>query len=295
MRVTESGIASNFLSSINRTRERINQEQSQLASGKRVLKVSDDPQAADAILRLKSIVDANEQYQKNTTEAQSQVETTEAALSSFSDIMVNVKEVMARASNGSQTENLNTYAVQIDQLLAGAVDIANTKLNGRYIFGGTNTLDPPFTLSGNHSSVTVNPNGITGTIQYPVSEGVNQVVNIDGQEAFQGSTIFDLMIQVRDNLQAGLNPTVAESLSADSHLDLVLTKTSKAGSILQNLVNNESMLADQRNQLLQLLSVQQDTDVAEVVTKLKLDELMLDAALNTGARIIPKSLLDFLR
>lgn len=295
MRVTESGIASNFLNSINRTRERITQAQSQLASGKRVLKVSDDPQAVDAILRLKSFVGANEQYQKNTTEAQSQVETTQAALSGFTDIIVRLKEVLARSSNGSQTEILKTYAVDVDQLLAEAVDIANTKLNGRYVFGGTNTLDPPFRLAGDHSSVTVNPDGIAGTIQYPVNEGVNQVVNIDGQEAFQGTAIFDLMIEVRNRLQGGLNPTLTESQSADSYLDHVSTKTSKAGSVLQNLINNEAMLSDQRNQLLQLLSVQQDTDVAEVVMKLKHDELMLDAALNTGARIIPKSLLDFLR
>lgn len=295
MRVTESSIASNFLNDINRTRERIMQAQSQLASGKRVLKVSDDPQAADAILRLKSFIDANDQYQKNNAEAQSQMETTQSSLDSFSNIMIKLKEVMARASNGSQTETLKTYAEEVDQLLADAVDVANTKLNGRYIFGGTNTLDQPFSLASDHSSVTVNPNGITGTIQYPVAEGVNQVINIDGQEAFQGTAIFDLMIEVKDRLRAGLNPTLTESQSADSYLDLVLTKTSKAGSIFQNLVNNESMLDDQRNQLLQLLSSKQDTDVAETVIKLKNDELMLEAALNIGARIIPKSLIDFLR
>ena len=38
-----------------------------------------------------------------------------------------------------------------------------------------------------------------------------------------------------------------------------------------------------------------DTDVAEATLTLKNREIMLDAALNTGAQILPKSLLDFLK
>jgi hypothetical protein len=44
-----------------------------------------------------------------------------------------------------------------------------------------------------------------------------------------------------------------------------------------------------------LLSVDQDTDFAEASLLLKKEELMLDAALSTGARLIPKTLMDFLR
>ena len=53
MRVTESSIASNFLYNIGETNQRITQEQTELATGKSVNTVSDNPQAANTILRLK--------------------------------------------------------------------------------------------------------------------------------------------------------------------------------------------------------------------------------------------------
>jgi flagellar hook-associated protein 3 FlgL len=246
-------------------------------------------------LRLKSFLSANDQYKKNNAEAQSHVQATEAALNNFTDLMIKFKEVMARASNGSNTDNLKTYADQVDQLLGDAVDMANTKLNGRYVFAGTNTMEQPFTIAGDHSSVSANPSGITGSIRHPINEGVDQVVNIDGQEAFQGTAIFDLMIEVRNGLQSGFNPTTAESQSVDTFLDHVATATGKAGTIMQNLDNNDSMLADQQTQLQQLLSVQQDSDIAETTLKMNRDQLNLQAALASGASVLPKTLLDFLK
>ena len=295
MRVTESNIAANFLNNINQTRERITVEQAQLATGKRVTKVSDDPQATDSILRLKSFLSANAQYQTNNAQAEADTEATESALNSFSDLLVNLKGILSQATNGAQTLNLQTYADQIDQLLGDAVGIANTKSNGRYLFGGTNTLQQPFTLAADHSSVTVNPNGITGSIEVPINEGVNQTVNIDGQEAFQGTSIFDLMIEVKNKLQSGLNPTSDESAALDTYLEHVATETGKAGSMLGNIQNNDAMLSSQQTQIQQLLSVQQDSDVAETTLKFNQDQLSLQAALSSGASVLPKTLLDFLK
>lgn len=295
MRVTEGSIAANFLFNVNKNRERITQLQTELASGKRVLKASDDPQAVDSILRLSSMLGRIDQFQKNNADGQSMMEMTSAMLDSFANVLLELKELVTRVSNGTQTVVLGTYADRVDALLSEAVNIANTKFNGKYLFGGTRTLEPPFVIAADRSAVTANPNGITGTIEYPVGEGLMQTVNIDGQEAFMGTQIFDLMIQLRDDLRSGQFPAPAQIDSVSTVLDHVLGKGGKAGSILQSLRAVEVQLAEQRAQLTGLLSIQQDTDVAESIMKLKREEIMLDAALNTGARIIPKSLLDFLR
>ena len=296
MRVTESNIASNFLININETRERITQEQSQLASGKRVLKVSDDPQATNTILRLKSLLSNNSQYQKNNAQAQSQAQAAESALNSFTDLMVNLKGILTQATNGSLTSaDLKSYGDQVDQLLGQAVDIANTQSNGVYVFGGTNTKQQPFTLAADDSSVAANPNGITGSIQVPVNEGINQTVNIDGQQAFQGTAIFNLIIQVRNELQSGQGPTTAEAQSVDTYIDSVANATGKAGSIMQYLTNNDTMLTSQQTQLEQLLSVQQDSDIAETTLRMNQDQLDLQAALSSGASVLPDTLLNFLK
>ncbi len=295
MRVTESSIASSFLNNVNETRERISQEQTELATGKSVNTVSDNPQATSTILQLKSLISDNTQFQQNNTEAQSQAQATESALNSFTNIMVNLKGIVAQATNGSlSSEDQQTYADQVGQLLEQAVDLANTQSNGVYIFGGTNTLQQPFTLASDDSSVTANPNGITGSIQVPVNEGISQTVNLDGQQAFQGTAIFNLMIQIKNELQAGQSPTTADAQSVDTYIDDVANATGKAGAIMQNLTNNDTMLSSQQTQLQQLLSNQQDADVAAVTIKMNQDQLDLQAALSSGASVLPDTLLNFL-
>jgi flagellar hook-associated protein 3 FlgL len=217
-------------------------------------------------------------------------------MSSFTNTMISLKGILAQATNGSLTSSdMQTYADQIDQLLSEGVDVANTQSNGVYIFGGTNTKQQPFTLAANNASIAANPNGITGSIQIPVNEGVTQVVNLDGQQAFQGTAIFNLMIQVRNELQAGQPPTTAEAQAVDTYIDDVANATGKAGAIMQNLTNNDTMLSGQQTQLQQMLSVQQDSDVAATTIKMNQDQLDLQAALSSGASVLPDTLLNFLK
>ncbi|HXF99554.1 MAG TPA: hypothetical protein VNL69_02160, partial [Bacteroidota bacterium] len=176
-----------------------------------------------------------------------------------------------------------------------AVQVANTKFNGKYLFGGTQTTEPPFTLAPDHSVVTQNPNGITGTIQVFVNEGTLQKINIDGQEAFQGTAIFQQLIEVRDAMRSGNPPTAAQFDAVENFAKYVAERAGQAGLILTTLEMHDELLHAQADQFAALLSVDQDTDIAEASLLLKKEELMLDAALSTGARLLPKTLLDFLK
>jgi flagellar hook-associated protein 3 FlgL len=201
---------------------------------------------------------------------------------------------VTEAVNGTRESSYPVMADHIDELLTQVVNIANTRYNGRYVFGGTNTLDMPFTLAADRSTVTSNPDGIGGSIEFDVGEGISQLVNIDGQSAFLGTQIFDRIIQIRNTLRAGTAPSAVDVDAITSMIDAVSSAGGKAGSILQNLDTLSSQLNDQNTQLQSLLSVRQDTDVAEATLNLKQAELMLQAALNTGSQILPKTLLDYL-
>lgn len=288
-------ISASLLANINSNREQITRLQSQLASGKRVMKPSDDPQATDSILRLQAALDRNEQYLKNISDGYAMMEETSLALNNFADLLSDIRTELVHASNGTRQDSLQIHANRIDQLLSQLVEIANTKFNGKYIFAGTRTLEAPFMLASDRTAVSANPNGITGTIQYAVADGSLQNVNLDGQEAFQGTQFFQTVIQLRDNLASGQFPAPGDVESVTAMIEHVLGMASKAGSILQSLEASQLHLEEQQNQLRSLMSIDQDTDVPETILKLKNKEVLLDAALNTGARILPKSLLDFLR
>ena len=294
MRVTENMFATRFLNSITNAQERIATLQTQIASGKRVQQPSDDPQATDAILRLQTLIASNDQYATGTAEAQSMMETTTDTLGNAAEVLTQIKELLVKANNGANTTALGAFAESADSLLTEMVDLANTRFNGKYILGGTNTLQQPFTLNAGRTAVAANPNGITGTINMPIGEGVTQASNIDGQQALQGTAIFDLIIRVRDALRAGTVPTTADMDSMSTMVDYVTTQAGKAGSDFQSLETNQTFLASQKTQLQSLLSLQQDTDVASAVTELQRGQIMLDAALNATARVLPKSILDYM-
>lgn len=295
MRVTEGSIAQNYLYTVGKTRERMVKLQTQLASGVKVTKSSDDPQAADAILRLTESKNLREQYRNNALEGQGFADTTSVTLGQFADMLISIKDIVVKASSAQSASDMATYGSRVDQFLSEAVDIANTKFNGKYIFGGTQTMDAPYTLAPDRSVVTANPNGIDGAIEYQVGDNITNQINISGQQGLQGTQIFDLMIQLRDSLNNGTFQSPAFLPQVESAINHVLNQASYAASFSEHFQALSENLEEQENQLTQYLSLIQDTDVAEATMKLKHEEVMLNAALNTGGRIIPKSLLDFLR
>jgi flagellar hook-associated protein 3 FlgL len=295
MRVTQSGATTRYINDINNSRQKIIELQTQIATEQRVSKPSDDPQAMSSIMRLKKMLASNDQYTTNTNTAVTMMETTSSTLDSFADILSNVKSLMVRSSSSSTgTDELKTYVSSVDQYLDEALNLANTQYNGKYLFAGTNSLQQPFTLATDRSSVSANTNGITGSISLPIADGLSQVTNLDGQQAFEGTTIFNLLISLRDTLSSGSAPSTTDTQALDDAYSYVTGQASKAGMIVEQLSNNISSLDTQNTQLLSLLSYQQDTDIATAITKEQSAETNLEAALQITAQTLPKSLLTYL-
>jgi len=297
MRITESRIAADFLFNVNNTQQRINEYQNQLSSGIRVNEPSDDPEAADLILRLNASIGRNEQYSNNIGAAGAMLSTSTDALDGIQQIIGNLQTTMAQVANGADAAAIPTFADTVDGYLTQAIALANTQFNGKYVFGGTQTQTPPYVLTANAApppSQTVTYNGNAGTIDYAVSEGQTQTVNVTGQEAFNGTALFDELIKIRDNLRAGVTPSAADCTAVENSLQRVLAASGRAGAVLQSLDTTAAHLVQQHTQLLSLRSTQQDTDVASATLNLKQEQTALEAALSIGAKILPQSLVNFL-
>lgn len=295
MRIPDNSFIFNYMTNLNKNRERIIDLQSQLATGKRVLKSSDDPQATDSILRLERALERNQQYQRNISDGNAMIAVTDSALDAISNYIIEVKEIMTAAGNPTRSQELSVYAGRIDELINEMHSMATMKFNGKYIFGGTNTLHKPYIINEDRSAVTLHPNGVGGKIEYPISDGVKQTVNINGEDAFRGTELFDILVNLRDRLNAGEFPGEDDIEQVSAIHDTVLSQSSRVGLIMQSLHNIETQLIEQQNHLMALLSMEQDADIAESIMKLKNEELMLQASLQTGARVLPMTLLNFLR
>lgn len=113
--------------------------------------------------------------------------------------------------------------------------------------------------------------------------------------ARNGSTlIFNRMAELRDKLMNGQAPTVNDFAVFAEFTEHLMRQEAQAGFLQTNLVNSADYLKLQETQMQNQRSAVQDIDLAEIGLRLSYEQTMLDAALSTGAKIIPKSLLDFL-
>jgi hypothetical protein len=113
--------------------------------------------------------------------------------------------------------------------------------------------------------------------------------------AHQQVSIFDKLIELRDKLRAGSLPDADDSYMIAMMQEVVMREEARAGAFTDSLSNADEYLVSEREHLLDLLGSKQQVDLAEIGMKLKQEEVMLDAALSVAARIIPRSLLDFLK
>jgi flagellin-like hook-associated protein FlgL len=107
-------------------------------------------------------------------------------------------------------------------------------------------------------------------------------------------SVFNKLIELRDKLKAGVEPTADDIAMVSMMQDVVQREEARAGSLSGNLSSAGSYLTAQNTRLLDLQSAKQDADLTEIGLRLKLEQTTLDAALSAAANIIPKSLLDYL-
>ena len=217
MRITDSAIISDFLTSITRSKSRINRLNTQLANQKRILKVSDDPTGASSLLRLNEDMDRVAAYKSNVVDGQNMLKMTADSLGKVSDLIGEVKKILTGAVSTGDQSLLGKLADQVDQFLSMGMEIANTQFDRKYIFAGTQTTNPPFVRTGNPTQVSYT--GDARSIQYQVGDGVSQVVNVSGAAAF-GSTGFVDLTGVLDK-NAALNTVVSQSVQITDGLGAV--------------------------------------------------------------------------
>ena len=118
-----------------------------LSSGKSIDQPSDDPVGTAKALNLHSLSARYDQHYRNMQDGQAWISTAETALTTGNDILQRANELGLQGANGTygpvERANLNNEVRSlVDQILS----ISATTLRGQYIFSGTQTAAPPYTL-----------------------------------------------------------------------------------------------------------------------------------------------------
>lgn len=118
----------------------LQQLQDQLSTGQRFQLPGEEPAHAIRTVVLQSVIERNEQINVNTQQNQSFLSATDSALNSIGDIFDQAKGIILSGVGDSVTDaERDQLATEVGTLIDNALNTANTKHSGRYIFAGTDT------------------------------------------------------------------------------------------------------------------------------------------------------------
>ena len=293
MRITAGMSQRHVLSDLRRVQERLSDAQSQVSSGKRVEKPSDDPLAAERADRLRDELETTSSYRTGVDESRSWLDATDSALSSVTDIIHTARELTVQAANGATTPAARqSIKVQIDALTEQLKTTLNGAYDGRYLFSGTATDTPPY----DPNSATPDAyQGDSNAVVRQIGPGVSVQVNVTADDVL-GSLLpamRALSAHLQSNDGASLGTTDLQAL--DAGLDSVVNAQSKVGAVTNRVDAAGTRLDDLHDITTSYLSKTEDADLPQALTDLSAQRSALTAALQGGATLIQQSLMDFLR
>lgn len=310
-RVTSNMMNSQLLLNLNRNALRMNHTQNEMATGRKINRPSDDPVGITYSLRYRSELASNEQFKKNVDSAVSWMDFNDTVLSETNNVLQRLRELTVKASTGSNPQSaLDSISQEVAELKEQLVDIANSQLNGKYIFNGEKFNTKPYGAFMNDDGTLMDMSEIStdpGEVIYTVGDSVKMSINLNGNDVFGAAddattaetsdNIFSIINRLQEKLSAdGDHSKITDELaSIDSRIDKILTIRAEVGAKTNRIELMQSRLEDLNINLTSLQSKTEDADYAKLIMDSKVQENIYNASLSAGAKIIQPSLVDFLR
>lgn len=296
MRITGAMQYTQLLQNLRNVNTDIADWQNKMATGQRISKPSDDPVGIGYLMRYNSELNRSDEYLENARTGIGILDTMDAVLQQADDVLKRAHVLALQAKNDTVTNEIRlTISAEIKQLKEQLVLIGNSTFNGRYLFNGQMTDQPPYTTA-NAANQTTDP----GVFQLNVSPSVTVPVSITGEVVFGRAGSPDNAFHVLDNLIASLDNGQPELIDADianilAASDRLSISRAEIGARQNRFALMENRILDNAAQLQELRSETADVDFAEAITQMKLKQNILQAALATGAQILQRTLVDFMR
>lgn len=276
------------------------------SSGIKVATPSDDPSAAKSILNVKSQLSKLNDYLKNMSTTQNELNTLDSTFSSLTKNVQDVIDYATQGANGTYTNtDLSSIKSQIDSIIGTITSIANTQYNGTYIFSGTATSTPAYTTAADGS---ITYAGNTDSRYTTIADGVSVATNAIGSSVFgsytaasggtpaSGSGLFYTLKTLSNALGTGDSATISSSISSlNTELETITGTQTKFGAV----TNKFTMTTDTTNSMVTTLksykSDLQDADITQVYTDLATQQTALNASMKIASQMLSgKSLLDYI-
>jgi flagellar hook-associated protein 3 FlgL len=302
IRVTPAMVTHTTLNDLSSAMNAMERTTDELSSGKTILEPSDNPYGASQVIDLQSELEGLSSYETNAQDGIAWESTASNAMTSMSQVAQKVRELLVQGANGTYNQSdLETMALQVEQLTEGVKQDANTQYAGQYIFSGTATTTPPYEqgandeYKGNAESVTraVGP-GASVTITTNIS------TLLGNGEGSEDGKLLDTLRTIAKNMRGGtvedreaLGTTDLQKL--DGNIETLTQLQATAGSATDQLQTAVTRNEDLQTSISAALSNTDDANIAATSIAYSNEQAAYEAALHAGATIVQESLLNFLQ
>ena len=280
--------------------------QEQLSTGKQITKPSDEPDKASTVTRLESEMARQKSYQETLTTVQTRLTSQETSLRNVSDVLIRIKELTVQAANDTvSSADRKAIGLEIIGLRDQLLSQANAQdTNGNFLFAGSRSTQSPYALDAN-GHITYQGDQSRMKVQVgdnrrmnantPGSDVFLRVIRDDGKGNQVGVNFFEALKDLSDAIINGLPKDMDRGLGEIDILQQGISNaTAQIGSDMSVVDMQNSVLDETTLRLKSTLSDVQDLDYTEAITRMNKDQLALEAAQSSFAKIAKLTLFNYI-
>ncbi len=288
--------ASNRLSQMS---ARASELQTQISTGKKILKPSDDPAAAQQLAELDQKDADAAVYGSNMTLAGSLLDQASSVLSQINNQLTQATTLATQAANGTQTDaTRKVIGTELKSIVDSLVSLANTRnVRGQPLFGSsvggqavTDNKDGTFTIP-NDAPVSEVPIGDGQSVQ--ATESAKRIFDLGG-----GDNTLAMLSRLATALSNGgdISSTLSTSLDSISKaVDQVADVTASVGARGARVDLQQQLLTTANTDRSELRGKLEQVDITDAVVQLQQMMTALSASQASFTKLSQLSLFDYLK
>jgi flagellar hook-associated protein 3 FlgL len=310
MRITNSSMIANHMYDTQQSMQRMDTLNRQLDTSKQINRVSDDPHKAIKIMNLNNEIKYTEKYNQNIDETVGWMNNTDSTLEEVGNILGEIKTDLLKVGNGTYSdEEIKAIHAEMNEKIKELGESLNSSHGGRHMFSGTAVDEVPMMIEEKDGVVTLklNPSVNNEDLKAELSDGITADYNISAKEIFEkdGKNYLDQINNISKIMNDISNGKDVEANkkellgSVKDDIDGLFNHSLDTRTTFGVRVNTAEKLKDFNDEnilnMKGVLSSEQDVDHVKKFIELKSAEMVYNASVQVGAKLIQPTVLDYLR
>ncbi|MET0725468.1 MAG: flagellar hook-associated protein FlgL [Leifsonia sp.] len=291
-RVTQTMMMRSAQQNLQASAARLAATQDKASSLRAITRPSDDPTGTADALRTRAEQRAVDQYTRNTDNGIGWLTAADSALSTATNVLRRARDLTVQGANDGALSDTakESLALELESLRDDLLGIANTSYLGRNVFAGNSDAGVAFAADYSFTGT------VGSTVQRRVAADQTVRVDADGAAAFGegAASVFQLLDDIATDLRSGVN-VKARLGQIDDRATAIVGAQAEVGQRQAQVERAKETLVAQTGTLETRRASIEDVDLGQMALDLKMQELAYQSAIAVSAKVLPATLMDYLR